>query len=147
VGVSTVRYIGDERVEEERPAQRVKQSFFQLVKLEVLVSDSLGVDSNTLNSQDAIFLAQPTAVELIVRYDPEEENTNAGSQESSYQENNLPGLDGGSRLTTPDSNAVSDTPAENLSPPVEAEPDTSARTLLFLCVPLRREERETRCNG
>lgn len=63
----TVRNVGDQRKKEEGPAHGIKESFFELVKLEVLVAYALAVDSDTLDGEDAVFFAQPAAVELVVR--------------------------------------------------------------------------------
>jgi hypothetical protein len=76
----TIWYIRNERIEEERPAQRIKQGLLHLVELEVLVTNTLIVHSNALNGKDAVFFAEPAAVHLVVWHCPEEENSNKGSQ-------------------------------------------------------------------
>jgi len=75
----TVRYISNERIEEERPAQRIKQGLLHLVELEVLVTNTLIIHSNALDREDLVFFAEPTAIHLVVWHCPEEDDTNTGS--------------------------------------------------------------------
>lgn len=102
----------------------------------MLVSNTLLIASDTLNSEDSIFLAEKTCVELTVRNDPEEDETDADGQASSNQKNDLPGFNGGAVETRTFCDAISYQTAEDLCEAVEGEPDTCARTLLFLSVPL-----------
>lgn len=108
----------------------------------MLVSDSLLVDPHTLDSQDLILLAQPTAIELVIRHDPKKQKSNASRQNTCGKEDYLPRLDDGACLTTTNSNTISKAATKDLRKAVEAEPDTCARALFFLGVPLRCEEGE-----
>lgn len=109
----------------------------------MLVADTLLVDSDSLNSQEAFFLGQETSIELVIRHEIKEEASNNNSQESSDQEDNLPRLD---RRTMSGStgNAIGHQSAYDLSPAIEGKPDAGTQTLFFLCVPLGREQSETR---
>jgi hypothetical protein len=75
----TIRNIGYQRVENKRPSQGICQSFAELIPLEVLVANTLLIDTNTLNGKNAVFLAQPTSVELVVGHSEQENNANNSS--------------------------------------------------------------------
>ena len=122
----TVGDVSDERVEEECPAQRIDQRLFQLIPLEVLVTHTLRINPNTLNSQNPILLTQPPTVQLVIRHYPQKRDTKTRSKQSRNQENNLPRLHDSSVFTTSHSNAVSNAAAENLRKAVETEPDGCA---------------------
>jgi len=76
----TVRDISNERVKEERPAQRIDQRLFQLIPLEVLVTHALRIDPDTLNCQNPILLTQPPTVQLVIRHYPQERNAQTRSK-------------------------------------------------------------------
>jgi hypothetical protein len=92
----------------------------------VLVSNALCIYANPLDRKNPVLLTQPAAVELVIRYDPKEEDADTSSEQPSDQENDLPRLNSSSGLSTPDSDTVSDTSTEDLRPSVEAEPNASA---------------------
>jgi hypothetical protein len=62
-------------IKKEGPSHRIQECLLDLIHFEVLVSNALLVNANTGNSQDAIFLFQPARIELIIRYNPEENET------------------------------------------------------------------------
>jgi hypothetical protein len=66
----TIGDISNQGIEEECPSQGICQRLLELVHLEMLVSDTLLIASDTLNGKNSIFLAQETGVELIIRNDP-----------------------------------------------------------------------------
>jgi hypothetical protein len=110
----------------------------------MLVSDTLLITSHTLNGKHSIFLAQEAGIKLTVRNDPEEDESNADGQASGDQEDDFPGLDAGSVETCAFCDAVGHQTTEDLCESIEREPDTSARTLLFLRIPLRRQQGKSR---
>jgi hypothetical protein len=142
--IHTIRNVSNQGVEEECPSQRIQQCLFELVHFEMLVSDTLLIASDTLNGQNPIFLAQETGIELTVRDNPEEDESNADGQASGNQENDFPGLDAGSVKTCAFCNAISYQTTEDLCESVEREPDTCARALLFLRIPLGSQQGESR---
>lgn len=56
----------------------------------MLVADALLVDPDSLNCENAILLAQPSSIELVVRNDEQEDDADRHSQKSSKEEDNLP---------------------------------------------------------
>lgn len=56
VGDATIGDIGDQSEKEECPCHWIHQSLLDLVKLEMLVTDSLLVDANPGNGENTIFL-------------------------------------------------------------------------------------------
>jgi hypothetical protein len=60
----------------------------------VLVANTLLIDTNTLNCKNAVFLAQPTSVKLVVGHSEEENNADDSSQQSSQKEHDLPAFNG-----------------------------------------------------
>lgn len=103
----------------------------------MFVANALLVDSHTRNRQDAIFFTQPARVELVVRYNPKEDQAQAEGEQTRYQEDDLPRLDGGPVLLGPDCDAVGDESAEDLAYSVEAEPNVDSDTLFLFGIPLR----------
>lgn len=85
----------------------------------MLVSNALLIASDTLNSKDTVFLAQEACVQLTVRNDPKENSSNTDSQASSNQENDLPGLNGGSMDSRSLSNTVCYQTTEYLGKSIE----------------------------
>ena len=63
-----IRYVCDKSKEEESPGEWIEQSFSKLVPLEVLVTNTLLIDPDTFDTEDAVLLTQPTGVQLVVRY-------------------------------------------------------------------------------
>lgn len=137
VGDTTVGDVGNQSVEEERPGHWVQQCLLDLVQLEVLVTNSLLVDADTRNSQYSVLFLQPARVQLVIRYDPEENAAQCDCQETRHKEDDLPRRDRGAVLPRADGNAVCDDTANNLSDTVEAEPDVHPAALFFLGIPLQ----------
>lgn len=108
----------------------------------MFVPHTLFVYPNSLDSKDALFLAQPPTIQLVIRYNPQKTHSHTRRQTASYQENNLPWLNRRAVFFAPNGDAVCDEAAKNLREPVETEPDGCARALLGFCVPLRGEEGE-----
>lgn len=113
----------------------------------MLVADSLLIHSHTLDCQNLVLFAQPPAIELVVGHDPEEEEANGHSQQARDKEDDLPWLDDRATLATTDSDTVRNNATKDLRPTVKAKPYGGASALLFLCVPLRSEQRESRRHG
>jgi hypothetical protein len=90
VAYSAVGDVGCESIEDERPCQGVRECFFQLVHFKMLVADSLLVDSDSLDGQDTVSRLQPPCVELVVRDDEEEDNSQGRGEASVDEENDLP---------------------------------------------------------
>jgi hypothetical protein len=111
----------------------------------MLVSNTLLVASHTLNGKHSIFLTQEAGIELTVRNNPKEDESNADGQASSNQEYDFPGFNTRSMETRTLCDAISHQTTEDLCESIEREPDTGAGTLLFLGVPLRRQKCESRC--
>lgn len=137
VGDTTVGDISDQRKEEERPGDRVQESFLDLVELEMLVTNSLLVFTHTRDSQYPVLFLQPACVQLVIRYYPEENKAERDGQETRHEEDNLPRLNGGAVFPRANGNAVCDNTADDLSDAVETEPDVDPAALFFLGVPLR----------
>lgn len=136
VGDATIRNIGQQRVKEESPGHWVGESFFQLIHLEMFVSDPLLVDSNTLHGKDSVLFGQPSGVQLVVRNHVEEVKSQYDREQSSYQENNLPWRNGGAVRGGPDGNAIGHESSEDLTETIETEPDTRPLALFLLRPPL-----------
>ena len=92
----------------------------------MLVSDTLLVYSHTLDSQNLVLLAKPSAVQLVVGHDPQEYEAHTNRQKSCDKEDNLPRFDVCARLAATDGDAVRNAAAEDLGKPIKAEPDTCA---------------------
>jgi hypothetical protein len=110
----TIGYVRNQRIKEECPTQWIKQCFFELIELEVLVTHTLAVHANALNSQDSVFFAQPATVHLVVWYNPQEQNAEKGGQKSGGEENDLPRLDSCASLTAANCNTVGKTATKDL---------------------------------
>lgn len=106
----------------------------------MLVSDTLLIASHTLDGKNLVFLTEETCVELIVRDDPEEDEADAYGQASGNQEDDLPGLNVGSVKTSAFRDAVRHQTTEDLCKSIERKPDTCARTLFLLGIPLNRSQ-------
>ena len=132
----TIRDVRYQSIEDKCPGQGIRQCLLELIHLEMFVSDSLLVASDTLNSKNSIFLAQETSIKLTIRDDPKEDESNADRQASGNQEDDFPGLDTGSVKACAFCDAVSHQTTEDLCESIEREPDTSAGALLFFGVPL-----------
>lgn len=128
--------IRNQRIEEEGPGDRVQESLLDLVQLEVLVTDTLLVDAHPGNGQNPILLAQPARIQLVIRHNPQENQTQRDSQQTGDEEDNLPRSDQGSVFLRADSDSVRDATADDLAHAVEAEPDINAATLFSLRIPL-----------
>jgi hypothetical protein len=140
----TIGDIGHQRIEDKSPSQRVRQSFTQLVPLEVLVTDTLLIDTDAFNGKDAIFFAQPSSVKLVVGYREEENYTNRSGQQPSKKENDLPTSNGSWVGFRAFSDAIRNDATEDLREAVKREPDACSRSLLFFRVPLAGKECEAR---
>lgn len=79
---ASVRYIGRGGIKCESPGQWVSQGFFKLVCFEMLVPNSLLVDSHTFDGASAVRLAKPAGVELIIGHYKEKDHANGGGQEA-----------------------------------------------------------------
>lgn len=86
----------------------------ELIELEMRIPDALVVHPNALDSQDAILLAEPATIQLIVGHRPQEDEPKERGQQASGQEDNLPWLNRGSRFPAPHCNAVCETATEYL---------------------------------
>jgi hypothetical protein len=115
IGKHTIRNIRDQRKEEKCPTQRIRQCFLELIPFKVLIAHTLIVRANALNRQNTIFFAQPPAVHLIVRYNPEKQEAKSNCQKACDEEDDFPGLDGSSGFAASDCYAVCETAAENLT--------------------------------
>jgi hypothetical protein len=78
------------------------------------VANALIVHADSLERQNAVFFAQPAAIELVVRHDPEEDDADARGEQASNEEYDFPGLDGRPGLAAPDGDSVCDKAAEDL---------------------------------
>lgn len=65
---TSVRDVSNKRVKGKGPHQRVSQSLFKLIPLEVLVTNPLLVDPYSLHRQDSLPFTQPTSIQLVIRY-------------------------------------------------------------------------------
>jgi len=106
MGSLTIWNISNQCIKEEGPAKRVQQRFFELVELEMLVADTLSIHSDSLERQDAVFFAEPTAIQLVVWDSPEKKDADGGSEQSRDKKYNLPWLDCCAVLAATDRNAV-----------------------------------------
>lgn len=70
VGNSAIGYICKHGEEEESPRHWIGESFLSLVQFEVLVSDTLLVDTDAGNGKDSVFLLQPACIKLTIRDNP-----------------------------------------------------------------------------
>lgn len=102
----------------------------------MLVTNTLLVDLHAGYSQYSVLLAEPSGIQLAVRDNPKEDASQYNGQETSNQEDNLPGLDRRSMLRGTDCDSIGDKAAQDLTHAVEAEPDVDSASLLFLGVPL-----------
>lgn len=130
-----------------------------------LVSDTLLVDSDTLNSEVAVLFRQPSRVQLVVGNDEQEDDANPGTvsveshrmrllqqsmlyvrhrQQTNGQEDNLPARKRRAILVDTLGDPIGYQASEDLGETIETEPYTSARALLLLGVPLRGNQREAR---
>lgn len=89
----TVGDISDQGKEHERPRQRIHERLPQLIPLEVLIADSLLIDPDALDRQQAVLVTQPPRVELVIRHGEVEDDANNHGQQPREQEDNLPRLD------------------------------------------------------
>lgn len=144
---SSIGDVGCEGVKAKGPGQGVRESFSQLIPLEMFVSNALLIDSHSLHCEDAVTRLQPPCVELVVRNDKEEDDSQSGRQAAVDEEDDFPGSDGCTTLSGTHCDAVCNQTAEDLTESVEGEPDTGSCALFFLGPPLRCDESETGCYG
>lgn len=111
------------------------------MNLEMLVSDSLLIDTHTRKGKDAVLLLEPSSVELIVWNDPEEYQSQTNSQKASHEENNFPRLNGRAMAVSPNGDTIRNQATKNLTPSVEAEPDVDSTALLCFGIPLFMRKR------
>lgn len=131
--------IGDisrQGVKAKSPGQRIQERFFQLIPLEMFVTDTLLVDTNSLDGEDAIARLQPPCIQLIVRNDEEKHHAQSRRQAAVDQEDDFPGRDGCAVFSGADRNAICYQTAEDLAKSVEGKPDTCSGTLFLLRPPL-----------
>ena len=81
-GGQTIRNISNQRIKKESPTQRIQQRLLQLIPLEMPIPHALFVNSNPLNSQHAILLAQPPTVKLVIRHNPQKHDATARRQQT-----------------------------------------------------------------
>jgi len=136
IGNTSIGNIGNKSIEKESPSHRIQKRLLNLIQLEVLVSNTLLVNADTSNSQDAIFLVQPARIELVIWHNPEENQTKTNGQQAGNKEDDFPRLDGGAVLFSANSDPVGYYTAENLAYAVEAEPDVDTASLFVFRVPL-----------
>lgn len=105
-GKRTVRNIGCQSIEGKSPGQWIRQCLFQLVHLEMLVADTLLVMSDALHRHDPFLWRQETRIELIVRHQKEEDDSNARSYQADDQKDDLPRVDCCAVFLDPDGNTV-----------------------------------------
>lgn len=74
----------------------------------MLVSHSLAIHSDAFNGENLVLLTEPAAIELIIRNDPQEKNTNGSRQQARYEEDDLPRFKYGPVLPSTDGNTVGD---------------------------------------
>lgn len=72
VGDPTIGNISNQRIQKERPRHWVQQRLLNLVRLEMLIPDSLLVFAHASDGQHAVFFLQPPGVKLAVRDHPVE---------------------------------------------------------------------------
>ena len=70
IGNSAVGDIRKHGEKEESPRHWISESLFSLVQFEVLVSNTLLIDTNTGDGKDSVFLFQPACIKLTVWDNP-----------------------------------------------------------------------------
>lgn len=113
----------------------------------MLVSNSLLVNTHTLDRKQALFLRKEARVELVIRHQVEESKAHANGQEASDEEDDFPRLNRGAVDICSASDAIGDETTKDLRPTVEREPDTGPEALFALRVPLTREQCEAGSNS
>lgn len=131
-----IRNIGNEREEKESPGHWIQKGFFDLIPLEVFVTDTLLVDSHASNRPNTIFLGQPTGIQLAVWDNPKEKKAQGNSEQSCEKENNLPRFNSRSVFCGSNRDAVGDETTQNLAPAIEAIPEIDSFPLLIAGIPL-----------
>lgn len=109
-----------------RPRQRIDQSFTKLIHFEVLVPNSLLIDSDALNCKISILFGQPTSIHLIIGNNEKEYNSDSYSQQTSNQENDLPTSNGCAVLCDSFGNTVCNQASEDLRKAIKGEPYTGS---------------------
>ena len=94
VADTAVGDITGEGEEDEGPGQGVEEGLFQLVDLEMLVSNSLLIDANSFDGQAPVIFAEPACIELIVWDQREEKAADSRCQKTCDKEHNLPRRNG-----------------------------------------------------
>lgn len=112
----------------------------------MFVTDTLLVDSNSFDGEHTISGFQPACVELIIWHHKEEYHTQKGGQAAVDQKHDLPRCYGGTVFAGTNGDAVRYETSEDLTEPVETEPDPYPGALFLLGVPLRSEQSEPRCD-
>lgn len=87
----------------------------------MLVPDSLTVHPDALDSKDPVFLAEPATIQLVIRNDPEEDDSDGGSEKPCDKEDNLPRFEARAVLAASDSYSVGDETAEDLREDVSSD--------------------------
>ncbi len=65
----TIWDVGDQSIEAESPSQGIRQTFLELIHLEVLIANSLLIDSNPPHCHDPLLLGQELSIQLIIRHE------------------------------------------------------------------------------
>lgn len=96
----------------------------------MLIPNTLLVDSHTGNRQQPVLLLEPPGVQLAVRDNPEEDQSQRDGQEARHEEDDLPGVNSRAVEAGSDRDAVRHEATEDLAPAVEAEPDVDSAAVL-----------------
>lgn len=80
IGDSPIGYICNQSIEGKSPCERVEKCFFQLVELEVLVADTLLIDSHPFDSKLTVIGTEPASIELVIGHEDEEQGANRHCQ-------------------------------------------------------------------
>lgn len=119
---TTIWNISNKRIKRKRPRHGILHRLVELIHFEMLVSDTLLIDAYALNGQHAIFLRQPSRIQLVVWYNPEKDQADTYGEKARDQKDDLPWRNGRSVLVGSLCDAVSYRAADDLAEAVEAEP-------------------------
>lgn len=136
----TIRNICNESIKDKSPGHGIEKSLLELVHLEMLVTNSLLIDADSLDCQYTILWTEPASVELIVGHEEQEEDSDTYREKTSDEKHNLPRFNGRAVDRSAASDAIGHQTTKDLGKAVEREPDTDTSALLLFGVPLAREE-------
>lgn len=112
----------------------------------MFVSHTLLVDADSFQGQYSVLFLQPSCIELVIRYDEQEDNTDGGGEEPNSKEQNLPSLERSRMLLRSNCNAIRNYTSNDLSHAIPAEPEIHTHALFGGGIPLGGYECETGCN-